>query len=103
VKYDPDFAIGQITSGGGAKASDLVNFGNSQGWIRSQTTGGPIKYTDANGIVRITIKQGCPRAPGSDFPHVEIRNAGGQRIDPYGNLVMRRSPGNHTPITWDLP
>jgi len=38
-----------------------------------------------------------------EVPHVEIRNAAGQRIDPYGNTVTRRSPGNHTPIEWDLP
>ncbi|MEU4383699.1 hypothetical protein [Promicromonospora sp. NPDC023805] len=23
------------------------------------------------------------------------------RIDPYGNEVTRKSPGNHTPIVWD--
>jgi hypothetical protein len=36
-------------------------------------------------------------------PHVAFRNASGQRVDPYGNLVTRKSPNNHTPITWDLP
>lgn len=36
-------------------------------------------------------------------PHVEMRNAAGQRVDPFGNAVTRRSPGNHTPIEWDLP
>jgi hypothetical protein len=35
-------------------------------------------------------------------PHVPFRNASGQRVDPYGNLVTRKSPTNHTPITCDL-
>lgn len=62
---------------------------------------GPVKYTDANGVVRLTAKRGSARAPGSGGPHVELRNAGGYRVDPYGNLVTRKSPGNHTPIEWD--
>ena len=102
VRYDPDVAIGQLTSGGTAKASELVRFGESQGWTRSQTPNGPIKYTDQNGVVRLTIKRGSSRTPGSESPHVEIRNASGERIDPYGNSVTRRSPGNHTSIEWDL-
>ena len=35
-------------------------------------------------------------------PHVEIRNAQGERIDIAGNLVARKSPKNHTPIEYDL-
>jgi hypothetical protein len=31
-----------------------------------------------------------------------MRNAADHRIDPFGNLVTRKSPGNHTPIQWDL-
>jgi hypothetical protein len=31
----------------------------------------------------------------------ELRDATGQRIDPNGNPVTRRSPGNHMPIVWD--
>ena len=103
VRYDADFALGQLTRGGSAKASELVEFGMAHGWTRVQTATGPIKFVDANGVTRVTIKGGSPRAPGSNFPHVEIRNAAGQRIDPYGNTVTRRSPGNHTPIEWDLP
>lgn len=102
VKYDADFAVGQLTAAGRATASQLDEFGANQGWVRSQTPAGPIKYTDANGIVRITIKQGTSRAPGSSGPHVEIRNVDGVRIDPLGNPVTRKSPGNHTPIDWDL-
>jgi len=101
TKYDADFALGQITSGGRASASQLDEFGAAQGWIRSQTATGPVKYTDADGIARLTIKRGSPRAPGSGGPHVELRNADGFRVDPYGNLVTRRSVGNHTPIEWD--
>lgn len=103
ARYDADFALAQLTRSGSATASGLVNFAESQGWTRIQTATGPIKYVDENGVTRLTIKNGSPRAPGSNFPHVEMRNAAGQRVGPYGNAVMRRSPGNHTPITWDLP
>lgn len=61
-----------------------------------------MKYVDKNGVNRLTIKQGSYRAPSSGNPHVELRNASGQRIDPTGNPVTRRSPGNHTPINFDL-
>ena len=101
VIYDADFAVGQLAAGGRATASQLDEFGAAQGWARSQTATGPVKYTDENGVVRLTIKQGSPRAPGSGGPHVEIRNADGIRIDPLGNPVSRTSPGNHTPIVWD--
>ncbi|MGV9723217.1 WXG100-like domain-containing protein [Nocardia beijingensis] len=85
------------------KASELEDYAQSQGWVRSRTENGPIKYTDENGIVRITIKRGSGRTPGSESPHVEIRDATGQRTDPYGNPVTRKSPDNHTPIDMDLP
>jgi RHS repeat-associated protein len=103
VKYDADFALGQLTRGGRAKASQLVDFAESQGWKRVQSQSGPIKYVDENGVERIVIKKGSPRTPGSEDPHIAIRDASGQRVDPYGNPVSRRSPGNHTPIEWDLP
>lgn len=103
VKYDADFAIGQLTKGGRGTASGLVDLAESQGWKAVQSSGGPLKYFDSNGIERLVIKRGSARTPGSDFPHVAIRNASGQRVDPYGNLVTRKSPGNHTPIAWDLP
>ncbi|WP_280406268.1 hypothetical protein [Nocardia brasiliensis] len=85
------------------KASELEEFAKRQGWTKSQTENGPMKYTDENGIVRMTIKKGSDRAPGSGDPHVEIRDATGQRTDPYGNPVTRKSPDNHTSIDWDLP
>lgn len=83
-------------------ASDIEKWTQQQGWIKSRTANGPIKYTDQSGVVRVTIKKGSPRAPGSTKPHVELRNASGQRIDPAGNPVTRKSPGNHTPINYDL-
>lgn len=85
------------------KASDLAKYAENQGWTRTQTEGGPPKYLDLNNIRRLTLKRGSDRAEGSDFPHVEIRNDLDQRIDPFGNLVTRKSEGNHTPIEWDLP
>ncbi|MCE7007356.1 hypothetical protein LWC34_31745 [Kibdelosporangium philippinense] len=88
---------------GGAtpKASDLDKWAQAQGWTKTQTENGPPKYVDDNGVVRVTIKQGSPRAPGSGHPHVEIRDENGQRTDPFGNPVTRRDPGNHTEIDWD--
>jgi Pretoxin HINT domain len=100
--YDPNFALGQMVAGGRATASQLDEFGTSVGWFRSQTATGPIKFTDENAVVRLTIKLGSNRAPGSSNPHVEIRNALGQRVDPFGIPVTRTSPRNHTPIIWDL-
>ena len=91
-----------ITAGQPPKASDLVRWAEDQGWQKVQTPNGPAKYVDENGLVRATIKRGSSRAPGSETPHIELRNADGQRIDPAGNPVDRKSPGNHTPIDWDL-
>ncbi|MBE5495239.1 hypothetical protein E3G44_002735 [Mycobacteroides abscessus] len=83
------------------KASELEKYALSQGWKKSQTPSGPAKYSDNNGIVRMTIKEGSQRAPGSELPHVELRDPNGQRIDPFGNPVARKSPDNHTAIGWD--
>ena len=83
-------------------ASGWVESAEAQGFVRSQTPNGPIKYSDVNGVVRVTIKSGSSRAPGSEGSHVELRNAAGQRVNPAGNPVQRRSPENHTPIEWDL-
>jgi RHS repeat-associated protein len=84
------------------KASEVVKWAEGQGWKRTQTANGPIKYVDENGVVRATVKQGSSRSPGSGSPHVELRDAAGQRVDPTGNPVTRKSPENHTPIEWDL-
>jgi hypothetical protein len=80
------------------KASKLRDYGKSQGWTKTQTGNGPEKWVDENGVARITIKGGSDSAPGSADPHVEIKDASGQRIDPSGNPVTRKSDGNHTPI-----
>jgi hypothetical protein len=93
--------LGDLFRGRTPKASELEEYANSQGWTKTQTPGGPPKYVDENGIVRMTIKKGSPRTPGSETPHVELRDNTGQRIDPNGNPVTQRSDGNHTPIDWD--
>ena len=85
-----------------AKASEIAEWAKTQGWKARQTPNGPLKFIDENGVVRVTLKSGSSRAPGSNFPHVELRNTAGQRVDPSGNAVTRTSPGNHTPIQWDL-
>ncbi len=94
--------LGDLFKGGKAKASDLVKYAEQQGWKRTKTPNGPIKYKDANGVDRMTIKSGSSRTPGSNNPHVELKDASGQRIDPSGNAVQKRTPGNHTPIDYDL-
>lgn len=89
--------------GGHRTASSIAKWAREQGWMETQTQNGPPKFVDENGVVRVTLKQGSSRAPGSGMPHVEIRNAQGERIDPQGNPVTRKSSGNHTSIVWDLP
>jgi RHS repeat-associated protein len=103
LKYNPDFALGQLTRNGTAKASELVEFAGRQGWVLTQKKDGPMIFVDANGVKRLAIKRGSPRTPGSELPHIEVRNEMGDRIDPFGNSVVRRSPSNHVPIDWDLP
>jgi hypothetical protein len=39
----------------------------------------------------------------AEFPHVEVSDATGQRVDPFGNPVTRKSPGKHMPTEWDSP
>lgn len=90
-----------VTSPVPSQTSELELFGITQGWTASQTPSGPLKFIDQNGITRMTLKNGSPRAPGSGSPHAEFRDPTGQRIDPFGNQVQRRSPDNHTPIEWD--
>jgi hypothetical protein len=47
-----------------------------------------------------TTKDQAPRAA-ADSRNVEIRDADGYRVDPFGNRVTRRSRASHTPIEWD--
>ncbi|TDW84496.1 RHS repeat-associated protein [Kribbella pratensis] len=90
VKYDANVALGYLTMGGSAKASELVAFAQTQGWVLTQSKAGPMVFIDAAGVKRLTLKQGSPRTPGSELPHVEVRNASGQRVDPFGNPVTAR-------------
>lgn len=83
------------------RTSDLEKYAHAQGWTKTQTPNGPPTYVDENDVPRMTLKEGSPRAPGNEYPHVELKDANGQRIDPHGNPVTRKSPGNHTPIEWD--
>lgn len=84
------------------KASELKNWAEAQGWTLKQNSNGPLKYIDDNNVTRLTIKKGSPRAAGSGFPHVEIRDAAGQRVDVFGNPVTRKSVDNHTLVDYDL-
>ena len=85
------------------QASDFQVWAESQqGWHLTQTPNGPLKYIDKKQVARLTLKQGTPRAPGSNHPHVEVRNPKNIRIDLQGKPVNRKSIANHTPIDWDI-
>lgn len=84
------------------KASELIKFAEKQGWELKQTPTGPKKFFDNNGINRMTIKRGSSRTPGSEDPHVALRDENNKRIDPFGNQVINHSLENHTKIDWDL-
>ncbi len=103
ARYDADFAMRQVFAGRTAKVTEWARFADAQGWQRVQSGAGPLKFRDANGVDRLVIKRGSERTPGSERPDIAIRDAGGTRVDTWGNPVTRRSPGNHTPVEWDLP
>jgi len=90
-----------FSDGATPSATELINFAKGQGWTEAPRGSGPIKLIDSNGVSRLTLTTGSPRTPGSELPHVEIRNPRGLSVDPNGNLVLRKSIGNHTPIEWD--
>ncbi len=94
--------LSQLVASGDARASQLVDYGVARGWTHTQSLNGPIRFVDQNGVVRLTIKSGSARAIGSNFPHVELRNADGIRVDGFGQPVSRREILNHAPIVWDL-
>ncbi|MFN8526683.1 MAG: RHS repeat-associated core domain-containing protein [Chloroflexota bacterium] len=85
------------------RASEWVKYTGSLGRIPRQRPTGPLQYYVQTGQLRLAIKQGSAGKRGSENPHIEIRDATGQRIDIAGNPVTRRSPGNHTRIERDLP
>ena len=80
-----------------ATEAELRAYAEGEGWTLEQSATGPAKYVDENGVPRLTIKSGSSRTPGSEDPHIEVRDGTGQRTDPYGNPVNRRSPDNHYP------
>lgn len=84
------------------KASELIAFAKTKNWKLIKTPNAPRKFVDDKGIIRMTLKQGSSRTPGSNLPHVELRNADGKRIGPSGKLVSRKDTANHTPINFDL-
>jgi hypothetical protein len=98
AQTDPGTSLSRLFSNGPPTASELREYAESQGWKLVEKGTGPEVYVDENGVQRMTIKEGSARTPGSEHPHVELRNAQGQRINPDGDPVTRRSPGNHTPI-----
>jgi hypothetical protein len=87
------FAGGRIPT-----ASSLAQWGRAQGWTAVRSRNGPLRFFDRNGTLRMEIKRGSPRTPGSESPHASFRNAHGERINPQGERVSRRSPDNHSPI-----
>lgn len=84
-------------------AKELAAFSGRSGWypFRKNPTS-PLSYVDKRGVPRITIKKGSVRTPGSEIPHASIRNFKGELVDNTGKPTTRRSPGNHTPIDWNL-
>jgi RHS repeat-associated protein len=85
-----------------AKVSELMEYAISKGWKYIRNSNGPIKYIDENGKIRMTIKKGSLRTPGSEQPHVSFQNSEGKYIDIDGNVISRTSPSNHTPINYDI-
>ena len=84
------------------KSSELAEHAEKQGWKKTKTENGPITYVDNNGVKRLKIKSGSQRTPGSEFPHVEMRNENNQLIDKFGNKTTKETAENHTPIEHDL-
>ena len=92
------FAGGRIP-----RASELARWGRAQGWTVRQSRTGPMRFFDKNGVVRMELKSGSARTPGSELPHGSFRNPEGQTINPRtGEPVSRRSPENHSPIRDDM-
>ena len=90
-----------IKTDGTSKASEIAAKAEEVGFTPSQTKNGPLKFKDENGVDRVTIKSGSSRTKGSEGPHVELKDSNGQRVNPAGENVTKRSEGNHTPIIDD--
>ncbi|MCP4487955.1 MAG: hypothetical protein GY820_11640 [Gammaproteobacteria bacterium] len=91
-----------IKTDGSTTASAIKAKAESVGFKPTQTPNGPLKMIDENGVARVTIKGGSQRAPGSAGSHVELKTSSGQRVNPAGQSVTRKSPENHTSIINDL-
>ncbi|HGY9583990.1 RHS repeat-associated core domain-containing protein [Vibrio harveyi] len=91
-----------IKTDGSTTTSAIKAKAESVGFKSTKTANGPLKMVDENGVARVTIKGGSQHAPGSAGPHVELKTSSGQRVNPAGNQVTRKSPENHTPIDFDL-
>ncbi len=87
-----------IKTDGSTTASAIKAKAESVGFKSTQTANGHFE----NGVARVTIKGGSQRAPGSAGFHVELKTSSGQRVNPAGNQVTRKSSENHTPIDFDL-
>jgi hypothetical protein len=92
----------QVSRGLKPKASDFKKWAELQGWKPTRTPNGPLKYLDENGVERLAIKRGSSRTPGSETPHVELRDANDKLIDIHGNPTTKRNPLNHTQIEYDI-
>jgi len=98
VAVEAGGSLADLYAGGRvAPEAELRGYAEREGWTLEQSATGPAKYVDENGVPRLTIKSGSSRTPGSEDPHIEVRDETGQRTDPYGNPVNRRSPDNHYP------
>jgi RHS repeat-associated protein len=91
-----------IKTDGSTTASSIKAKAESVGFTPIQSANGPLKMVDENGVARVTIKGGSQRAPGSAGAHVELKDSSGQRVNPAGQTVTRKSPENHTKIENDL-
>lgn len=86
-----------------ARASELMRWGEVQGWTLRQNPTGPPRWFDQDGVERLTVKRGSARTPGSEEPHASIRNESGKYLDATGLEAKRESLPSHIPILWDLP
>jgi hypothetical protein len=66
-----------------AAGGEVVEFAGGGGW--------PVTFFDENCVRRLTIKNGSRRAPGSNFPRVEVRNA--TECFRVGRIRFLGSPG----------
>lgn len=94
--------VGEIIDTNGATtATEIIRKSEEVGFTATQNATGPLKMVDENGIARVTVKSGSTRTPGSEGPHVALRDSNGKRVSPGGEHVSQTDPRNHTPIVDD--